>query len=652
MAIQALVDNQFDGGVATDKKTGLKNSAANIEAFDFRKSPSQMTVLPGTRRADSNVIRDLVQNEVMVFDGSFYSLGDKGFIYRCSNAGVWSVFNNVRNGKFGISYRPDQNSIYLTSDTTVSSITNINTTPILNTDYYNISQSTYNNSDNATFNVNTDQSDSTLRTAILTSYVEGTMSQTRYFQTDIQPLNKIGVNVTAKGTGDWTLTLHDGLGNQLATSTILNANLTNGSINYFVFSSQVQVSVAPAAQTYHFHLTSTVADGSVSSTVANDLSSADMELWADRLVITKNGMHPMQTFQQFECIGNGRYLSVWEPLGDPSPSNSEWQRQKLVFPPGYEVCGLAVFNEYLAIACEAVVTGTNTPQSGIIFYWDGLSSTYNYFTQIPEGSPQAIQESNNIIYYIANGTRYAITSVDATPVPVRKLPNAESTFTSSSTSNKVYPYSSTVRNGVQLFAWASTTTNTALKMGVYSYGRVDSTYPLSFGYSYTISTGSKFYTPTNNLTIGMVKNFGDVLHISWQDTGVYGVDVVDNTSAPAPKAIWDSLIQDIDYLGKLKTAVAVTANWDPLPANAYLQLKYKINSDANWTFSQQFSSTSTYLDGDGFARFDIGGDAGLARFNQIQYGIDVYCPAGLVTTAPVIEEISLIFDNNREEALA
>jgi len=383
---KAYTYNSFVGGEAVDKKIGQANAFANSQSLDFRKQPSQMSVLPETRRDDDGVITDLVQNEVMTESGRTYSIGSSGNVYTCSPTGTWSLFGNIgESGTFGIDYRQDQNAIYITGTTKVSSITNVSTTPTLNVGFYAESKSTYNNSTQMGFNVNSDQTGGTLTTTILTSYVEGDTDQLRYFQTDVQPIYSIGVDIVSKGTGDWTLVVHDGLNNQLGTKTITNANLSDGQFNDFVFSTPIQVNVGPNnAQTYHFHLTSTVGDGTIKSTVANDLSTADMELYANRLVQTTNGIHPMTTFQQFVVIGNGRYLSVWEPLGEPEPSNSAWQRQKLTFPPGYEVCGLTVFNEYLVIATERSTTGDNTPQEGIVFYWDGLSDTYNYFTRIPE----------------------------------------------------------------------------------------------------------------------------------------------------------------------------------------------------------------------------------------------------------------------------
>lgn len=652
MSVKAWVYNSWVGGQAVDKKTGIANSFANSQSLDFRKSPSQMSVLPGTRRADNGVITDLIQNEVMTQSGRTYSIGSTGNIYTCSPSGSWSMFGNIGSvGTFGMNYRQDQDAIYIPGTTSVSSITTVSTNPILNVGYYGESQSTYNNSDQATFNVNSNQSGGTQATTILTSFQEDTLTQERFFQTDIQPISKIGVNIVDQGVGNWTLVVHDGLNTQLGTATISNANLTVG-VNYFVFPTPIQVNVGPnAAQTYHFHLTSTVADGQVSSTSLNDLSTCDMQLWANRLVQTTNGIHPQVTFQQFECIGNGRYLSVWENLGEAAPSNSAWQRQKLSFPPGYEVCGLAVFNEYLVIATERITTGTNTPQEGIIFYWDGLADTYNYFTQIPEGSPEAINEFENAVYYVAGGNWYTITSVAATPQKIRRLPGSENVYMGSNTQTRVYPNVATVRYGIHLLGWPSTTMNTDIPYGVYSWGKVEYTQPDSFGYSYILSTGSQAKTDTNNLTIGMVQNFGNVLHISWQDGTTFGVDVIDSNSTPAPFATWEALIEDNGIVTKQKLASYMDGHWLDIQDGVQIQLKYSINR-GDWVYSPLYSNANLWeVDNDtNYARLDVGSASEEERFYEAQVGIDIYCDS-TVTVPPTIVGASMPFDDMNSEEL-
>lgn len=663
MSKKPLILSNFSGGWATDKKVGIEHSFAYSQSVDFRKSPSQITPLSRTAREDNGVVRDLVQNSAMVSNGSIYSIGSSGQFYKRTTAGLWSSVGSLPAGAFGLLYRQDQDAIYIAHTTTVSQYNPISTTPILNPNFYNISKSTFNNTVNATFNVNADQSGSGQTTAILTSYIEGDTTQLRYFQSDIEPLNKLSINISNKGTGNWTLTLHDGLNTNLGAVTVSNATLNNG-WNDFVFATPVRLSVGSLtssnAQTYHFHVTSTVADGSVTSSTLNDLSTCDMQLWADRLVSPTNGMHPMMTFQQFVCIGNEHYLSVWEPLGEPQPSNSAWQRHKLNFPPGYEVCGLAVFNEYLAIACERASTGTNTPQDGIIFFWDGLSSTYNYFTLVPEGSPYAIHQNKNILYYFAGGAWYVMTSVTSNPEKIRTMPFGENAYNNNNDSTVIYPYAATVRNGVQLMAWPSVTTNTNIQYGVYSWGQVDKNLPNSFGYSYLLSTGSQTYSAQNNLSIGMIQNFGDNLLISWRDdlNGGYGVDVVNSNSKPAAFSSIESLIYDGGYVGKEKEDDYLESTWLPLPNGVSIVLKYSINR-GGWIYSSGatsnaaggFTNSNTWLDGDGYARldtFDTGSNAG--RFNELQLGLDIYCD-DTVTETPIITSVSTVIDTLADEVL-
>lgn len=651
-----VVFRNFEGGWATDLKIGIKNSFAYSQAIDFRKSPSQLTVLPGTRREDAGVVNDLIQNEVMARDGTIYAIGSAGGFYKRTTAGAWSQEANINVGTFGIDYRYDADSIYITQNKSVSlynNVSGINGSPSMYMSYYGSSFSTYNNTSNVGFNVNTNQTGSSLTTTltVATTPLNENSTLKRFFQSDIEPLNKIQVFVVSKGTGDWTLTLHDGANNLLGTSTVTNANLANNTFNDFSFTaatnSQVRIYVAPNARTYHFHLTSTVADGTVSSSATNDLSTCDLHVWADRMVQTTNGMHPIQRFLQYECIGNGNYVSIWEPITDP-PTNSEWQRHKLVFPMEYEVCGLAQTNEFLVIAAEKVSSNsTLKPQDGLIFFWDGTSNTYNYNVPIPEGAPYGLHTYKNVVYYYAGGDWWAITSPLTQPVKIRKMPNSDSEYLGSATAITIYPYAATVRRGIHLMAYPSMTTSTSINYGVYSWGAVDKNFPESFGYNYLISTGSQNYSVSNNLTIGMVKSFGDILHVSWRDTtsGGYGIDVIDNTSTPAAASSWESLIFDNGFPLKTKTGAYLTATFLTLPSDASFKLKYKLDRASSWTYSSSFTAANVLSRyGSNYARLDINNPN---RFMEIQVGIDI--TSG--TTTPTFTSLTLVFDDNKAEAL-
>lgn len=646
MAEKAFVNTNFSGGWSTGKKIGMKYAFANSQAIDYRSDPSQLSVLPQPRREDGGVLKDLITNQVITNDGTIYATGNAGYFYKRTTAGVWSAESSMVPGTFGIDYRQDADAIYICGNKSVSLYQPVSKNPSMKPAYYGASIATPNTSTDFQFTINPDQETGTSTTAIQTSFTENILV-TRYFQSDIEPCNKISVFIANKGTGNWTLTLHDGLNNVLGTSTVANASLNSNSWNDFNFTTatngQVRLYVSPNARTYHIHITSTVANGTVNSTVPNDLSTCNLRVWADRMVQPVNGMHPLARFQQFECFGNANYLSVWEPISDP-PTNAEWQRHKLTFPQEYEVCGLAVFNEYLAIACERVTTGNQTPQDGIIFFWDGLSSTYNYLTKIPEGSPYTIHEYKNIIYYYAGGAWYAISSPASQPVKIRTMPNSDTTYSGSNPQIVVYPYAADVRNGIHMMGWPSTTTNQDIKFGVYSWGAIDKTFPDSFAYSYPISTGTTRYTVQNNLTIGMIKCYGTEMFISWRDdqNGNYGIDIVDNTSLPSSFAKWESLIEDNGFPGKQKTAVYIQTTFFGLPEDCSFKLKYKVNRADDWTYSDSFTSDNvTYP---GIARFDV---TGMTRFYEFQYGIDIISG----TTTPNFTQIAFIFNDNKEEGL-
>ena len=621
LEIVPLVQSSFYGGWATDDQLGGPSSFAYSRSIDFRKKPTQFSSLPGTRKETGGIVTDLVQNEVMTADGTIYALGNAGKFYKRTPAGVWSNEATLTSaGSHGLSYRRDTDCVYATSLNTVSEWSPVSNSPNMKLDKFGPSSSTA----STAYAVG-----GTLTTAIGTSISETTNSLQSY-QPDIEPCVKIGVKVIAKGTGNWTLTLHDGINNVLGTATISNANLVNGQINYFVFSSQIRQYVKPNARTYHFHITSTVADGTVASSATNNLDTCDFEYWADRLIQTNNGMHPQENFLQYQCFGNGNYLSVWEPLSD-IPTNAEWLRHRLTFPAGLEVCGLAVYNEYLAIACENRSTSALVSnQGGYIFFWDGIAATYNYYVKVPEGSPYSLHEHENILYYFAGGAWYGY--ANAAPVKVRTMPNTDSEYSDRVDQTIVYPNMATVRKGVHLFGFPSTTTNQSIEHGVYSYGAVDKNFPEAFGFSYPISTGTLTNT-TGNLKIGMVKNFSDMLHISWQDdVNGYGVDVVDNNSDPASTAVWQGLTFDNGQRTKLKTGVELSALFGTLAAGETVTLGYRID-DGAWVYGSPVTS----------------GQKATLKINKRFYYISTQVILNSATTTTEVNCVTLIYNNNYHE---
>ncbi len=672
MGFKAAIFEYFPGGIATDVKYGIRGSAAGLQAFDVRSSPSKMTVLPASTLEDNNVVSDLILGEVMTADGTIYALGDAGIVYRRSTAGSWSVVGTLSSSGGGIDYRRDTDSVYLTGTKTVSQIANVSSAvPTLNPDIYAASYSQYVPQGVAgapapappTYQAGGSQL-YTLPTAKSESGVD-----TRFFQTDIEPVSSISVFCVSRGTGDWTLYLEDQLDNVLATATITHANLTNFSWANFQFTSatngQVRLYPAPNARTYHIHLKSTVADGTIAVVTAGSMDNADLQVFADRLVYPTNGLHPMVRFQQFEVIGNGNYISTWEPITFPPvtspPASAEWIQARLTVPMEYENCGVATTNEYLVGAFEKVSSNASqSPQEGLLIFWSGPSAQgvandkYDYAIPITEGAPYGLHTYMNVVYYYTAGFLWAVTSPTTQPVKVRQFPGTNTEFSGSNAPIKLYPMSMTTRRGIQLIGWPGSTTNTGVNFGVYSWGQTDKNYPQAFSYNYVLSTGSQNYSSSNHLRIGMVKSFDDLMHISWRDDlhGTYGIDKVDNTVGAAPTAIYQTLVVDNGYAGKYKGGAYVEAYYK-LQSGCSIQFAYQFNRSGTWVTDTNSYTTSTLWQGhNSYARFPITADSSgnpAGTFREVQGQITITSPSG--ASSSEVYMVAVVFDDKKEEMI-
>jgi len=93
-----------------------------------------------------------------------------------------------------------------------------------------------------------------------------TFTPTKKYQT------KVVFKVIAKGTGDWTIVVHDAAHALVASETIKNADVAVG----------YNTAILPwtwAAGTYHIHIISSVADGTVDTDVDSDLEGAKMSFY-------------------------------------------------------------------------------------------------------------------------------------------------------------------------------------------------------------------------------------------------------------------------------------------------------------------------------------------------------------------------------------
>lgn len=624
--------NYWQGGVTIDPKMGIANSFYYSQGLDFRSQPSQISVLPGPRQIASN-LTGLITAMDQDLSGVRYGVATDGSLYRINTSNVVSkIAQMTSNGAAGLLYNQITDQLYIPGQQTVSMYGRVTQggtgEPKFRADNFAQSASIAPGVTNL-FNSDDGFFDGAARTTARALYtVKTALSENAtdfcFFAPDIEPFYSIKVYIVSKGTGNWTLTLHDSLNNSLATVTIANANLTNNAFNEFVFTAPGVRALVNASQTgnsatYHFHLTSTVADGTVSVVTAGDLSTANFQLLAYRLAQTNNGWHPTAFFtgsgKPLLCIGNGQYLSTYDFSNDSSPTNLQWQRHALTFRLGEEVCGLSSNNQFLVIAVERRSTNSSRNfQQGALYFWDGSTNAPNFVIDIPMGAPYGLNTFNNVTYFCCAGSLFAW-SGGQTVIKVRKLAYQNTDYLNAVDNTIINPNMLTSRYNLLMIGYPSQTTNVNLNYGVWSWGSVELTFPNSYALSYILSNGLLNYSASNNLKIGCVQNFVDAMYTSWQYTsgGVtyYGLDVLDNFSTPSANFNWLSLIYDGGVVYKPKNGLRLKITFLSMPSGYTLQAKYSLNRGA-------FQLSPTAVTGDTQLIFEVNN----ARFHELQWGFE------------------------------
>lgn len=639
-----VILSSFEGGESIDFKNGVTSAFYQSEALDFRSKASQATVLPGASAiASSSVLVDLPVEMVQDPSGVRWIIGDKGNLYKLSTSDVITKVATLSDSSgTGLVYNQLSDMLYITGQQTVSMYGPLTTgTPALKSDQFAQSASSANgvvnlyNPDTTDYNGLARNNAFTIATTSgITSSSQVTTNSTQTylvpntideslavnkcpFAPDLEPFYSISVYIVSKGTGNATLTLHDGFDRALAAITITNASLINNSYNEFVFSSPGVRSFTGAIQSglsaaYHWHITSSVNGDTmtVGTLTASDLSTADFLLFNYRMVSTNNSWHPAAIFTGngfLLCIGNGQYLTTYNFSNDANPSNTVWQRERFPIDAGFEICGLSINNQYLVIAAEKRSNNTTRNyQEGALYFWDGQNSTYNFKIPVPMGAPYSVYTYNNITYFICAGALYAWGGGQQI-IKVRPIAYQNTDYLNTTDNTIINPNMMAPRFNILLIGYPSITTNINIKYGIYSWGTVELIYPNSFGYSYSLSSGNYNWSASNNLQIGMIKNFVDSLYIASRVTvgmtTTYTLDLINNSSAVASNFSLTSLIYDGGVRYKQKEMGRYKVSFLPWPSGASLTVWYALErgsrvlaDPAGDTYSPSTGDTSIIID--------------------------------------------------------
>jgi len=420
------------------------------------------------------------------------------------------------------------------------------------------------------------------------------------------------------GTGNWTLTVHDSLNNTIASKTISVASMATG-YQEFEFSSTWSP-LTNFTNEYHFHLTSTVADGTVTSTDSNDLETVSYRTYYQFLV-EDTEWHPISRFLNFIVFGNGRHVAKYEA--------TLYEPNKLVLGAGWRVRCFGYWQEYLAIGC---MKGTNIYDydQGRIYFWDGYSPTFNYYIDVPEGGVNALFGTRGQLYIWAGW--HADLLVYEGGSTARKL--KEIPLLDPSDYAEVFPQAVGMWQSYLRFGLGGEGNSGEINKAVYTWGSKNTSYPDTLTCDYPISTGNYLDT----VKIGLIYPFNKELLVAWQDNVAYGVDYIAVDNDPYPSAYLEMMVEDLDVPYKEKEAVQLVATFDPLETGESINVKYmNEETDSDWNLNSESPSAD-----DVTVRKVIPN----GRYFNMRVGVDLTTS---VSTAPTLKSVVLETEDNESE---
>jgi hypothetical protein len=676
-------NTEFYGGLSTDNKIGIENSYSDGECLDVRKSPSQMTVLPMSRKlADSGTITGLMTAMTQSKDGNIWGIDEHGKVYKIDeNNAITAVSTTASSSGFslensdiddGLWWADAGHTLYsygrVLNPTGAARATNSFATIEDHSEYIDYAIVIQQDRDQIFYQSDPDikRSNGTYSVSVPTSVSEAEANKILYFPA-LVPIARIGVRFVAKGSGTVRLEIHNANNQVIASSVAKNASdVSTSGYTYFdvrpnpsaALSAANQLSPMPWAgdtieqgDELHIHIVASGSGYTVRSSVSGSMYlSADINSTAYVLHETFNKKHPMVMYDKL-YIGNGRYVSTKESSPLNLVDDTLYTQDALRLDDGFEVCSFGSSDEYLMIGAEKYSAGsTRGFQAGRIYFWDRQSEGPNFYIDCNMGSPKAIYNFGNIVYVIIAGALYAYTGGKEL-VKVRTLQGTDTEYSGRSSVTEVNPNMMTIRREVLLLAFPSNTTAYSIRHGVYAFGSVDKNYPNCFTYNYKIpgettsQTLSQYNSDSQHFRIGCIYNFNDTLLYSYEvsttvsnvTTVNVGLAVVDNDSGTSTTFKWRSLQYDAGSPAFQKMALRAGIYFDPLPANTTITPVYRID-DGDW-----ISGPATATEGDRYITCEIN-----KRFHELQYGFDGTTANDLLT--PVIKQVSAEIRVLNEEA--
>lgn len=381
-------------------------------------------------------------------------------------------------------------------------------------------------------------------------------------------LSAIGVHVTAKGTGNWTVAVHDSSNNLLTSKAIAIGDMSTGWV-IFEFSTTVPI---VQGSSYHIHIYSSVADGTTTTTTSEDLEDGYIKIYRT----SDSEFHPMIEHFGVLYIGDRNFVHQVEKSSHSTGANTggvhTFTREALDIEKPLRVKCLGKAPLDLLIG---TITSSTLSESQLI-KWNTYSESFTSSDPIPEVGINAFIPVDNRIFVHA-GLGGSIYLYDGYQLQSYKKIQGDYSPTATAT---VHPNAVGMLSGISLFGLSNGTGDPA-QQGVYALGHYSRDYPFVYDLSYPISERSGTDSVLTGLEVGAIVVSGFDLYVSWKHGSNYGVDKLDyskkfENAYIASRVIW------IDRSEQQNFAKFV-ASYKTNPTDTYLYLNHDINYQGSWT---------------------------------------------------------------------
>lgn len=589
-------------------KVGIENSAKFTKAGNIFQDPAFFTLVKETSKISSTTVTGLIHHfeDASPHNTNRFAYDSGGVIYTINSSDSVSLSRTVSGGA-GEGLVVHDNGLYYALATNIGRYFPLDNSPAFD----DALTSWHNTTDLQHTGGGTGAADYVPPTSIAE-----TAAARQTFTADHDPINSIVIDVDVVGSGDWTVTLHDRNNRSVGSKTIVNGSMSVADIT-FTFASPLRIE---PGEEYHFHVTSTVADGGVDTSMATDLEAAEFVI--NYGVLIDADWHMMVRFFGGWVVGNERYLGFFDRL------SGTYNPTKIKLDPGFEARSVYTVEEYVVVEAWKGQS-FNKAEEAIRYFWDGLQSAYNYAEPLPAAPNAGMSYRNSIVGVYGNKGSIYTGSKPMTKI-VDKLPKLPADHYI-----EVYPGAiSEYEERLVIGYGALTDDGTDVEQGVWEFGSQSSELTNVLNFPYIISTGT---TQGTTLKIGAVKAFGQDLLIGFRDNTTYGIDKVTiSGNSTDGTAQWRSRLFDNGDANKTKQAIKLEIQFEALVSGDSVTPVYEINRSGSET-----SGTAVTTVGATEANLFIN-----SNFREISFGFDLSTSAN---TFPKVISINFTWEPLEEE---